>query len=529
MVVTHMLYTRRHPLAPRLRRPAHFQILHRPPLHPFAGSAKQVKKFRMHERKAKRSLSPPNSATYSPTNSSSKKFRYMENDEYEEQRSSMDFKGLDFDSKTDFDPDAFSRSVNETDPQKLFQEVVDRAYADCSLHINFERQNLCYIPEEAICDLNNIVILDQYSEHNFVNPDTIARRSVSTDLSYRRRRSQTHRLDFSRTSSTRIPGVPREHMTLLLADNCLSHLPFRLFHLSRLTVLSLRANNLTVLPPEICLLTSLKELNVANNKLNYVPAEMMQMKLSRLSVQPNPFLPVPPSETPFRRTLSRSRTASKSHSSLAMPKPVSPIKTLFPHGVPSLFELCLRASTTTFPSPLRNTASPETFPPKVGLVYELPAESNFLPQLVKHRLHLAVPGLIKDRSANVQPPSDSDEVTGVGFCPSPHHRTYGVEVHRTLFYQHVEERFTWENAIAGVEKLGDIPVKWRGCQKGCLAFLDHANMKDASSLGSVLPSTLEVSAPSSGFPSNEVGSLEDIVKPINLAQVSFTEEDFDDE
>ena len=41
-----------------------------------------------------------------------------------------------------------------------------------------------------------------------------------------------------------------------------------------------------------------------------------------------------------------------------------------------------------------------------------------------------------------------------------------------------EERWTWEDTIAGVrvgaEGIGraGVPVRWRGCRRGCIAFLD---------------------------------------------------------
>ena len=36
---------------------------------------------------------------------------------------------------------------------------------------------------------------------------------------------------------------------------------------------------------------------------------------------------------------------------------------------------------------------------------------------------------------------------------------------------HVEQRFTWERRIAGLDVGGAVPVRWRGCQRGCLDFL----------------------------------------------------------
>ena len=36
---------------------------------------------------------------------------------------------------------------------------------------------------------------------------------------------------------------------------------------------------------------------------------------------------------------------------------------------------------------------------------------------------------------------------------------------------HVEQRLTWERRVAGLDVGGAVPVRWRGCQRGCLDFL----------------------------------------------------------
>jgi hypothetical protein len=40
-----------------------------------------------------------------------------------------------------------------------------------------------------------------------------------------------------------------------------------------------------------------------------------------------------------------------------------------------------------------------------------------------------------------------------------------------VFVHHAEEVYTWENHIASVNVGGYVPLRWRGCQKGCLDFL----------------------------------------------------------
>jgi hypothetical protein len=43
-----------------------------------------------------------------------------------------------------------------------------------------------------------------------------------------------------------------------------------------------------------------------------------------------------------------------------------------------------------------------------------------------------------------------------------------------VFVRHAEERYTWEETVAGlsVGVEGGVPVLWRGCSVGCLSFLD---------------------------------------------------------
>ena len=60
------------------------------------------------------------------------------------------------------------------------------------------------------------------------------------------------------------------------------------------------------------------------------------------------------------------------------------------------------------------------------------------------------------------------------------HSTY----RRPIFVNHAEERFSWESEIAGVviAKEKRIPLKWRGCSKGCLDYLDRDPNRTALSI-----------------------------------------------
>lgn len=82
---------------------------------------------------------------------------------------------------------------------------------------------------------------------------------------------------------------------LFLYKNSLSRLPKELFNLNHLTVLSLRANRLTEIPPIILKMINLQELNVSQNSLKCLPMELLELmysptsRLETLHIFPNPF------------------------------------------------------------------------------------------------------------------------------------------------------------------------------------------------------------------------------------------------
>lgn len=89
-------------------------------------------------------------------------------------------------------------------------------------------------------------------------------------------------------------------LRIYLANNFLQTLPSMLFDFSNLRVLSLRNNDLVELSPAIGRLMSLETLNVANNKLQYLPFEVLQLirfgKLHYLVADPNPWRTFQPEE-----------------------------------------------------------------------------------------------------------------------------------------------------------------------------------------------------------------------------------------
>lgn len=90
--------------------------------------------------------------------------------------------------------------------------------------------------------------------------------------------------------------LPKEpELKLFLSLNRLSYLPGNIFDLTHLTVLSLRGNLLTELPPVIYKLRNLKQLNLSQNHFMYLPAEFLDLmqpggKLRDLALFVNPFI-----------------------------------------------------------------------------------------------------------------------------------------------------------------------------------------------------------------------------------------------
>ena len=114
---------------------------------------------------------------------------------------------------------------------------------------------------------------------------------------YRSSGRRTH-LDLSDLGLTRVPPELCELTTLTwlrLANNQLIKLPPELGQLSALKHLYLENNQLTTLPPEIGQLTKLSELRLANNQLTTLPPELGQLTaLTELYLHNNQLTTLPP-------------------------------------------------------------------------------------------------------------------------------------------------------------------------------------------------------------------------------------------
>nr|VWO96433.1 Adenylate cyclase [Ganoderma boninense] len=329
----------------------------------------------------------------------------------------------------------------------------------------------------------------------------------------------------------------RRDIHIYLANNSISKLPPEFFRVNALTVLSLRSNDLTFVPPQIAQLKALQELNLAQNKLRFLPAEMLGMRLTKLTVSESAerrravsdtlvrFVVPPLSEiclrillVPSKPTSHRSHfSSSRAHSAMAPPASTSASS---------------RARTQPAPEPAPEPGSRGRQLTVLEAHYALPLseDDHYSPALLQ-ALRACVPAAVSRpseferhsrTSAKVRRLDDSDgdgrdvhsassrkrgrgaetdededeedvfaaprplslppstaseeDVTGVSECPSHAHAHTHHGARGAVYVRHAEERWTWEEVVAGVhvgaEGTDGVPVRWRGCARGCLGFLD---------------------------------------------------------
>lgn len=224
---------------------------------------------------------------------------------------------------------------------------------------------------------------------------------------------------------------------------------------------------ITEIPPEIGRLRNLRELHLANNRLAYLPAELMKLTLSSLTVTSNPFVPNPKSEC---SPVSGSRCCG-------------PIKRLY--DIAPLSELCLRVLLAPYTREKRDGVEITRPITVLETFYDLPIPSDYdMSPGLRDVLASCVPAAVT--SSIIMADSSPDELRKrsgayacVSECPSTRHLEVwnGGSYTKPVFVGHVEERMTWEKVVAGqkVDYEGGVPVLWRGCSAGCLDFLDDSS------------------------------------------------------
>lgn len=170
------------------------------------------------------------------------------------------------------------------------------------------------------------------------------------------------------------------------------------------------SNTLTHIPPQIKNLKNLQELDVSVNKLQYLPAEMLQMQLFVLNLNANPFLQNDfPNFAPLETRVGVSKPELAGES-----------------AVPTLRECCFRVL-------LHKTdgSSHTNLEAKYGSSQEVSVWK--LSESVRHVFNDCIPGSVSVGPRNKRKKLDEgyEEETrlGMGVCPSPYHEetSYFVE------------------------------------------------------------------------------------------------------
>lgn len=238
---------------------------------------------------------------------------------------------------------------------------------------------------------------------------------------------------------------------------------------------------MTEIPPLISQLRNLRELNVSNNRLKYLPSEILSMKLTSLAVDPNPFIVNP-----------------NSISESGKERWVGPVERI--HRIMPLAELAIRVLIAPVEEDVLHSHSisekinwRRTYKSRLEELYDFPIQE--LPASIDALLAHCLPGSVPAQRRGADPsasplttPMTACSSTSrdkrsrsrpcISECTSPLHRLLrpGEAYQRPLFVEHAEERMSWEKEVAGQKVGGEhgVPVLWRGCSAGCLDYLDLA-------------------------------------------------------
>ncbi len=214
-------------------------------------------------------------------------------------------------------------------------------------------------------------------------------------------------------------------------------------------------NNLTGLPPSIHHLTSLEELQIGGNRIQYLPSEILRLPLKKIGLHPNPWLPClePPPKTP---------------------RLLGPLQSNF--VIPPLTEICVRILLSRPTSENLGKQKPKTY---LERDVEMPLSRWNLPPKYLAVLEASVsdgqprsvcPDAVGGRRKEYNAMQDACS----SLCANQQ-RHIGVS---SCFSEPAEERFEWVKRINEVDVGGLIPVEWRGCSYGCLGFLEEPDMGD---------------------------------------------------
>lgn len=254
------------------------------------------------------------------------------------------------------------------------------------------------------------------------------------------------------------------------------------------------------MPSQVARLTNLRELSIPFNRLRWLPAEMLGMQPMTLTATSNEWVQPPASPD----SMENAKPSAQSRRAHNEPTRTHVAPTTVQFAIPPLTEYCLRTLCTPIAEVERQQQKGKGT--VLELVYLVPFTSaDRLPPHILRTLRACVPEAVATPAeepspskrarhtlrplarythahAHVPSPESTADVEepGLSVCPSPVHRTEDggwVGGRVPVYIRHAEERFTWEREIAGTDVKAEcsgagVPVRWRGCLRGCLDFLD---------------------------------------------------------
>ncbi|KAK4055186.1 hypothetical protein OIV83_000466 [Microbotryomycetes sp. JL201] len=337
--------------------------------------------------------------------------------------------------------------------------VVDETVASALEIIDMSGQGVTDIPD-CVCDLGTMRKLPTFSKNMFNQslPASFGRTQSGPLAFGQGYEPASRKRHFGRTSSgslaftseavkTAVPLQINLNNNSITADN----ISPALFTLSNLRMLFLRQNQLSSVPAGFGRMTGLVELSLAGNKIEVLPAEILNLRnLSRLTLHPNP-LRQPPAK--FQETASG--------------RLLGQLTVYF--AIPSLHEIAVRSFLSLHLSGLFDAARGRDALASLPTHLEAPFENMVTTPswYGSRRQRQASSG--SDAGATTSPGLPFDPLSNV--CRSPAHG--GQE---RVFYRPAVERIEWvsESYLVGGSASGtrSIPILHRGCGRRCLDWLE---------------------------------------------------------
>ncbi|KAM0793497.1 hypothetical protein ACM66B_000936 [Microbotryomycetes sp. NB124-2] len=346
--------------------------------------------------------------------------------------------------------------------------VVNEAVASAHDSIDMSGQGVTDIPD-CVCDLGTMRKLPTFDK-NMLNRSLPASfgRTQSGPLTFAQGNEQASRKrHFGRTSSgslaftseavkTAVPLQINLNNNAITADN----ISPALFTLSNLRMLFLRQNQLSTVPPGFGRLSGLVELSLAGNKIEVLPAELLNLRtLSRLTLHPNPFRQ-PPAKPP----------TAKSDRLLG--------ELTVNFTIPSLHEISVRSFLSLHLSGLFDAARGREALACLPTHLEAPFEnlnmtSSWYNSSSRRQRHASCDSSF----SGVASSNHSSQAAALPFDPlSNVCRSSAHEGQERVFYRAAVERIEWvsESYLVGGSASGHraIPILHRGCGRTCLDWLE---------------------------------------------------------